>query len=237
MSEEKALPEQPVAPPPARPVVPQQPPVEIDFQTGLPKQPTATPAGQPGDQGQPTTPTSQPAQEPAATKTFTQEDLDRLAAKIRKETKEQAAREREQEVENAKLSTQERLQKEQAELKAQLDKAQRDLKNQTINNAILAVAATRGLDGTAAIKLVDLDKVELDESGAVTNAVALVDAVIAQYPGLVRKTTPAIPVSNPNSSPNQQGRTDEDRRRDYFGAGQNAWAGGGVQWVQELPPV
>lgn len=231
-----AVPAQPAAPeapatPAPRPVTSDGgQPVEISFVTGLPK--PATPAGTTGDQP------ADPARPQA--KTFTQEQIDAIiAARLADERKKFA----DYDDLKAKVQAAEEAQKTEAqktadrlkELETTNQRLAAERQELTAKTAIIAAASGIGLDADAAVKLVDAKALKFDDAGNATNAADLVKAVAEKYPGLVRRGIPAIPVVNPSGQQQPVGRTDDDRRREYFGgAGATFWSGGGVKMPTTL---
>lgn len=226
-AETTAAPQTPTAQPatpPAKPVTTTTSgdPVEISFQTGLPKQP-ATPAAT-GDQ---------PA-DPAA-KTFTQEQIDAIiAARLADERKKFAdydeLKQKAQALEDAQKTEAQKAADRLKELEATNQRLASERQELATRTAIIAAASGIGLDADAAVKLVDAKALQFDDNGNATNAADLVKAVAERYPGLVRKGAPNVPVVNPSGQQQPVGRTDADRRREYFGGGASAfWQGGGVR--------
>lgn len=106
-------------------------------------------------------------------------------------------------------------------------------KTLVVQQAIGTEAGRIGLDIKAAVKLADLDKLEFDpDTGAVLNAGEVVKQVAEDYPTLTIRhaSAPTTKPANPDKSQQlPQGRTDEDRRREYFGGRTGTfWQGGGV---------
>lgn len=99
-----------------------------------------------------------------------------------------------------------------------------------IQHAITSEASRVGLDVDAAVRLVDLDRLESDpETGEILNASEVVQAVVERYPTLIRRNPPGTKPANPDKSQTvPAGRTDADRRREFFGGGRGSfWTGGG----------
>lgn len=98
--------------------------------------------------------------------------------------------------------------------------------------AIIAAASKIGLDGEAAIKLMDTDKIQTNEAGELTNAADVVKDIVDRYPGLVRRGLPIVNAVNPATA-NQTVVASERlarQRREYFGIGTpSMWDGGGVR--------
>jgi len=96
------------------------------------------------------------------------------------------------------------------------------------------------LDIKAAVKLADLDQLEFDpDTGSPLNAREVVEQVAKDYPTLLvrRAPAPTTKPANPDKSQQLPGRTDEDRRRDYFGGRTgNFWQGGGIRQSASTEP-
>lgn len=120
-----------------------------------------------------------------------------------------------------------RLQEQNQQLSAQAQQA-------LVRAAITAAASEIGLDANAAYKLADLDSLTV-ENGEATNAAEIVKAVAEAYPGLIRRGSGAqATAANPARAAEPKGRTDEDRRRDYFGGNASGfWATGGVRGLDQ----
>lgn len=226
-AETTAAPQTPTVTPPARPVTTTTSgqPVEISFQTGLPKTP-ATPAATTGDQ---------PQAEPAQGKTFTQEQIDAIiAARLADERKKFAdydeLKAKAQALEDAQKTEAQKSADRLKELETANQRLTTERQELATRTAIVAAAAAIGLDADAAVKLADAKALQFDDNGNATNAADLVKAVADKWPGLVRKGAPNVPVVNPSGAAQPVGRTDADRRREYFGGGASAfWQGGGVR--------
>lgn len=169
---------------------------------------------------------SNEAEEQAETpteKTFTQEEVNKMIGQTRKEVREQF-----KDYDDLKAKAQEAEQttksKEEQEA-ARLQEVERKANELAAKNAQLLLemslkdaAADIGLPSDAAFRLVDLDSVEYDDAGRVTNAETLVADVAKKYPGLVKRAASA-PVVNPAREPQEPRRTDADRRRSLLGQG------------------
>lgn len=142
----------------------------------------------------------------------------------------------------AKVQAAEEAQKSEADKQAerlrQLEEQNQQLSAQAqqalVRAAITAAASEIGLDANAAYKLADLDSLTV-ENGEATNAAEIVKAVAEAYPGLIRRGSGAqATAANPARAAEPKGRTDEDRRRDYFGGNASGfWATGGVRGLDQ----
>lgn len=142
----------------------------------------------------------------------------------------------------AKVQAAEEAQKSEADKQAerlrQLEEQNQQLSAQAqqalVRAAITAAASEIGLDANAAYKLADLDSLTI-ENGEATNAAEIVKAVAEAYPGLIRRGSGAqATAANPARATEPKGRTDEDRRRDYFGGNASGfWSTGGVRGLDQ----
>lgn len=121
-----------------------------------------------------------------------------------------------------------------AELQKQLSERDAKLRDALLRSAFIAKAAAKFVDADAAYRLADLSKLAVSESGDVTGvdeALAELEKarpyLVATAPNAARPAGPSIGPIAPEGKP--KARTDEDRRRDYFGsAGGSFFRGGGV---------
>jgi hypothetical protein len=235
--------EMPTGQPPAAPrIVPPQPDgiITAQFQAApvLPSDLPATPAEQTGElvTKEAKTPTTEVAPEP----TITQADIDKIiAARL----KQERAKFADYDDLKAKVAAQEDAQKTEAQKTLErlqaLETANKQLATEAqsalIRAAITAAASDIGLDATAAYKLADLNALKF-ESGEATNADEIVKAVAEAYPGLIRRATVTAqaPALNATKAPDAKTRTDDDRRRDYYGGSTGGfWTGGGVRGISD----
>lgn len=197
---------------------------EVHF--GPTAQPTDAPPAEKGESGK------------AEPKLFTQEEVNKLVGQTRREVRDQF---KDYDDLKSKVQEQEEAQRSEDEKRAQrlqeLEERERTLaeENRTlkINQSIMGAAVEIGLPPEATVKLIDMQAAEFDDKGAITNVDVLVKAVAEKWPGLVKAAVPAAragATSNPGREQQPVGRTDEDRRRDYFGGGGGAiWQSGGVR--------
>jgi len=106
----------------------------------------------------------------------------------------------------------------QAQTKATQLEAQ--ARESTLRGAVIAEAAKQGFaDPMDAYKLLDMAKMGLGEDGTVKGLTEALTALATAKPYLRQKNALVVPPANPSRDSGSQERTDEDRRRDYFGGG------------------
>ena len=173
------------------------------------------------------------AQQPQ-TQQMSQAEIDKIiAARLKQERAKYAdyddLKKKVQAAEDAKKTEAEKTAERLEALQAENQKLASERKQIATRSAIVAEASKLGLDPDAAFKLADLSALDEDFS----NAADVVKAVATAYPGLLRNPVPAVAAVNPSKSQQPAGRTDEDRRRDYFGAGGSSfWQGAGVRFSE-----
>ena len=187
-----------------------------------------------------------PAGTQAETK-FTQADLDRIAGQTRKDAKsaERAALLKElgvadldaakkaittaEEARKAQMTEIERLQqaKEESDRKLAASEAARQKAEQYRKEALLTAAVVGKASGKfanpqAVVKLADLTKVTLGDDGQFTGIDEALERLATQEPWTLAKTGITVPsLGATNGSGKPKSRTDEDRRAEYFGGGNN----------------
>ena len=205
---------------------------------------------------------------------FTQEEVNKLLGKVRQETREKTAKKELDEIlgrfgaesldeletivkeykelKLASMTELERMQSEleearqkSLELEAILTEKEAAAQEALIKSAVVSAAAGRFEDAEAAYRLLDMAEVSVEEDGSVSGIEAALDKLAEKYPFMLRKSGPSrvSPANPPKSEP--QGRTDDDRRAEYFGIRSNRanpffTEGGGVVISQEpdtLGPV
>ena len=125
-------------------------------------------------------------------------------------------------------SSQQRL----AELEQQNAQLASTSKEKSVEAAIAKAASTFGIDADAAYKLADLDKLQTDDEGNITNATDVVKAVAEKFPGLTKKPLPQVTPRNQQGgqagtlTPEQ--KEAQFRREMFGGGGASFWSGGGV---------
>jgi hypothetical protein len=215
-------------PTPQRVVVDGGQPVEVNLETGKPT-PATTAAT--------TVETADPTK---ATKTFTQEQIDAIiAARLESERKKFAdyddLKAKVQAAEDAQKTEAQKVAERLSELEATNQRLTAERQEMARKNAIIAAASAVGLDAEAAIALVDAKQLQFDDQGNATNVADLVKAVVERFPGLLKRGAPTVPVVNPSGAQQPVGRTDDDRRREYFGGGVSPiWTSGGVKMPTSL---
>lgn len=171
-------------------------------------------------------------QQPAATKVFTQDELNNIVTqRVQQERRKyQDYEDLRQRVEQYE-SGQQRV----AELEQQNQQLATTAKQTAIEAAIAKAAGAIGLDPDAAYRLADIDSLTLDDAGKPTNAADVVKAVAERFPGLLKRPMPtAAPVNQQASghdmTPEQKER--ELRQRVFGGGAAGFWNSGGVRWEE-----
>lgn len=213
---------------------PQQPKViEVPFIGNQQIRPAHPTPGDTGEQAESFRANAEPAE-----KTFTQAEVDKLMATVRRSVEKQMEDARAKEVENAKLSETERQTKERQEIEAKQRETEQKWLMERRKNAVIIAAVNAKLDPDAAVRLIDGDALRFDESGNATNAGELVKAVAEKWPGLVSRLSPAMPAAgavNPPRDSQPAGQAEADMRRKYFGGGGSTFfQGGGVRLPDKL---
>lgn len=213
----------------------------IDFETGQPVD-DAPPAetGDGNDQRQHSPDTSTGDGE---SQVFTQEDVNKIIAdRLERERKKYSDYE-ELKVAAEKLEAMQAEQEEEekvlAEKLADSEARRRELEieaqERRIQNVVLTEAARMGFnDPSDAYLHVSVSNLELDEAGQPVNVTEQLEALKESKPYLFdRKAIPQVDPSNATRDDQQPGRTDSDRRREYFGqGGGQIWEGGGLRVVE-----
>jgi hypothetical protein len=220
----------------------------IDFGTGQPTDATPAETGetrpgqdrtppQPTQQDEPPTPT-----ESGQSQAFSQADLDRIVAErlererrkyadyeTLKEAADELATLKGQQAEDDKLIT-EKL----ADLQSQYQATTVELQEARLRTGILSEAAKMGFtDPSDAFNLIDIGSLDVDDDGKVTGVPEALEKLKEQKPYLFARRSPQVEPANA-ARDQQTGRTDADRRRDYFGHGGKAiWEGGGLVVVEQ----
>ena len=174
---------------------------------------------------------------------FTQDDLNKLVGKTRKEEREKARRAlleelgvsdpadvkkalaEYNELKKAQMTAEERMQAEleEARQKAQQAETARRAAEQAaqerlVQAELVAEAALLGFaDPRDAVTLISASDLKFDEgSGRLTNAGDVVKALAEKKPYLLRQDKRGTPGPTNPSRDAKQGRTDDDRRAEYF---------------------
>lgn len=197
----------------------------------------------------------------AGDKTISQDDFNKLAGKIRQEARDAATKKVYAEVlgkagvksveelvaavEAQKTSAQEKmteLERLNSELEEARDKASsleqgnKELtvktKEALLKSSVVALAAGKFQDAEVAFKLLDRSGVTVSDDGTVEGVEAALASLAEQYPFLKRKGVSSTNPTNPNEPTAPAGRTDQERRNEYFGQqGNEFWKGRGVQRI------
>jgi hypothetical protein len=184
----------------------------------------ATPAVT-GDDAQQTQPQAQ---------AMTQAEIDKIiAARLKQERAKYAdydeLKKKVQAAEDANKTEAERNAERLRQLETENQRLAQERQELAVKSAFVAEASKVGLDPDAAYKLADLSALEADNS----NVADLVKAVATKWPGLVRSNVPQVAAVNPSKTAQPPGRTDDDRRREYFGSGGSPfWQGAGVRFSE-----
>lgn len=189
----------------------------------------------------PGTPTDPPPQ-PEPDKTLTQAEVDQLVAeRLKRERKKYAdyndlktKAKKFDEIEREQMGEVERLKLEAEEARQQAVQATQQAQQQQINNAILTAITefqtdknvTFRSDATqAALRLVELSDIEIDDGGNVSGVSEAVQALATDHPFLLQQpqaTTPTSP-TNPARTGPPQGATEAELRQKYFGGGRGGF--------------
>jgi hypothetical protein len=173
----------------------------------------------------------QPERAPAPVKpepserTFTQADVDQMI-------KERLQRERGKFADYETLRTAagelEAVKAELAKLKGQAESASGEAARLRVETAIVSAAAKLGFtDPLDAVRLVDISKLPADDAAGGLDAA--LRSLAETKPYLVRRNAPALSPANPSRETAQPiGRSDAERRAEYFGGGASSfWDGRG----------
>lgn len=143
-------------------------------------------------------PAPDPKPDPAPTKTFTQEDVDRIVqdrvARVKStppddydDLKAKAARL--DEIEAKSKTDFEKMSDRAASLERERDEARLALQDQTVRTALITEAAKKNaVDPDAVVALVDRAALEFDKSGAPSNVDHVVSSLLEAKPWLLGKT-------------------------------------------------
>lgn len=218
--------------------------------TPVDPEPTATEAGK---NSEPTEPT------------FTQEEVNQLLGKIRSEGRTKgneqaiddilektgidslesliAIADEHKELTLSAMTEKERLESELADSKLAQERAEAKEASATlsaneavIKSAVVGAAAGRFESAEAAYMLLDTDSLVLAEDGSVEGIEEALDALLETYPFLKKGgVTSIVSPTNPANPTPPTGRTDEQRRAEYFGRAvtDKFWKGGEVRELVE----
>lgn len=137
---------------------------------------------------------TQPAAEPQKTESLTPEQLEQAFKHPRFKELSEAKKERDRLLQEAKKREEDEM-KRKGELEELLKKKEEEVTQlntrfttQSKQNAVLAEAAKRGaVDPEAVVRLVDSDKIEVDENGNPSNVSEIVEALLSEKTYLVGK--------------------------------------------------
>jgi hypothetical protein len=197
----------------------------------------------------------------AGDKTISQDDFNKLAGKIRQEARDAATKKAYAEVlgkagvktveelvaavEAQKTSAQEKmteLERLNSELEdarslaSSLEQGNKELtvraKEALLKSSVVALAAGRFQDAEVAFRLLNRSGVTVSDDGTVEGVEAALASLAEQYPFLKRRAVSSTNPANPNEPKGAEGRTDQERRNEYFGQqGNEFWKGRGVQRI------
>ncbi len=105
-----------------------------------------------------------------------------------------------------------------------------------IKSAVVGAAAGRFESAEAAYMLLDTDSLVLAEDGSVEGIEEALEALLETYPFLKKGgVTSIVSPTNPANPDTPSGRTDEQRRKEYFGRAvtDKFWDGGDVRKIVE----
>ena len=123
-------------------------------------------------------------------------------------------------IEDANKTEVEKLREEAVQAKTKATQLEAQARESTLRGAVIAEAAKQGFaDPMDAYKLLDMAKMELGEDGTVKGLTEALTTLATAKPYLRQKNALVVPPANPSRDSGSQERTDEDRRRDYFGGG------------------
>lgn len=238
-----------------------QPPAEPINPPGNPPAEPVTPEGQSSTElstGTNLTAGASAGQTPAEAK-FTQADIDQIAGKTRKEaaTAAQAKLLKElgfesadaakaafveaDKIRKAQMTDQERLTQEKADAEKRADDATAAAKlsdqarqQALIESEIVSMASGKFANPKAMVKLVDQSKVKFEDGNIVGVAEELARLETSEPWTLLPKAGSPQSIGRTNPSGTPPGRTDKDRKQEYFGGGRATFfKGGGVSKVIE----
>jgi len=123
-------------------------------------------------------------------------------------------------IEDANKTEVEKLREEAVQAKTKATQLEAQARESTLRGAVIAEAAKQGFaDPMDAYKLLDMAKMELGEDGTVKGLTEALTTLATAKPYLRQKNALVVPPTNPSRDSGSQERTDEDRRREYFGGG------------------
>lgn len=141
----------------------------------------------------------------------------------------------------ANMSEQERINAELEDLKAKNEAlvAQNEevltvAQTERVKSAVVSAAAGRFESPEAAYKLLEEGDVSLTDGGEVEGVEEALTSLLERYPFLAKKAgTSRTSVTNPEAANQRHGKTDEERKQEYFGIqGNSFWKGQGMRRVK-----
>lgn len=154
---------------------------------------------------------------------LTQDQLDRIIGQRISKVEERYQdyddiKARLQEIEDAEKTEAERLGERLAQLQAERDRIAQRMTDTAIKSAVVSAASKAGfVDPSDAYALVDMADITIDDDGQVTGAEEAVTLLKEQKPHLCKRAAPQVRTPNPDRESSVAQRTDDQRRREYFG--------------------
>lgn len=117
-------------------------------------------------------------------KTFSQAELDAVISKRLARERKNWEKEAEDKAKKAAMTEAERLKAEKEEAERKAEATVKAANAKLISAEVLSTAATMGLNAKAALKLVDMDGIEMDDAGKITGVEAALKAALKEFPFL-----------------------------------------------------
>lgn len=205
--------------------------------------------------------------EPETVRTFTQDEVNRMLGDVRKEGRrvgeqqaidsflEQAGVSDPEELEGivsehkelklSAMTEKERSDAELAEAREARERAEVLASEATskanealLKSAVVNAAAGRFENAEAAYMLLDKSGLKISEDGGVEGLDDALESLLATYPFLKKGgQSSVVSATNPEQPEARKGRTDEQRRKEYFGSAKtdSFWKRGGVRKIEDNP--
>ena len=117
-------------------------------------------------------------------KTFKQSDVDAIISKRLARERKAWEKEAADKAKKAAMTEADRLKTEKEEAERKAEAATQTANNRLIRAEVLAEAATMGLNAKAALKLVDMDSIEMDDDGNISGVDKALKAALKEFPFL-----------------------------------------------------
>lgn len=148
-----------------------------------------------------------------------------------------------EEARRAEMSEMERLQDERQKLEERLQEAEqisnmakKETEKALVRAEVARLASSKFQDVDVVLRMLEPDAVEIDlDDGSVKGLESALEQMEEKYPWMLIPQNQRRPsATNPTRGDRPSGRTDDDRRRDYFQKQNNTfWEGGGVRVIKE----